>query len=228
MDFSRKQALDHEVEGPPHLADRVHTVEDAPGPEAVLSRPVAVAHLAERVVFGNPHVVVADFAVVRRRGAPDPDSAHDGHPGVRGGHDDLDHATGPLTVGVAGPAHDDEEIGGQPVGSEPLVSVDDPFVALEDRVVLMEPDQIRPCPARSSRTPTAWSPRRGEKPLLLLLGAVLGQDGLVSRIRCDDPEQRCRAQGVGEDLVHIRMGQKSRCPCRRIRGADGVPTDPLP
>ena len=53
VDFSRKQALDHEVEGPPHLADRVHAVEDAPGPEAVLSRPVAVAHLAGALFSGT-------------------------------------------------------------------------------------------------------------------------------------------------------------------------------
>ena len=43
-----------------------------------------------------------------------------------------------------------------------------------------------------------------EQPLaLLLLGAVLDQDGLVARVRGDHAEERGRTDGVGQDLVHV-------------------------
>src|ERR1700722_3192664 len=48
-----QQALDHQVEGAPHLADGVHAVEDATGPQPVLGRPVPVADLAEQVLVGD-------------------------------------------------------------------------------------------------------------------------------------------------------------------------------
>src|ERR1700733_1651707 len=39
VDLAGQEPLDHEVEGPPHLPDRIHAVEDAPSPEAVLGGP---------------------------------------------------------------------------------------------------------------------------------------------------------------------------------------------
>ena len=61
VDLAGEGPLDHQVEGPPHLADRVHAVEDAAGPEAVLCRLVPLADLAERVL---------DRAPARRRSGP--------------------------------------------------------------------------------------------------------------------------------------------------------------
>src|ERR1035441_9057888 len=130
VDLPCQQALDHEIEGSPHLPYRVHAVEDAAGAQAVLGRPVPVAHLAQQVVHGDAHIVVADFAVVGRGTAPDADASLNDDAGRRGGHDDLHHPTGPVVVGrLPGPAHDDEEVGLQPVGGEPLVPVDHPLVA---------------------------------------------------------------------------------------------------
>ena len=53
MDLAGEHALDHEVEGPPHLADRVHAVEDAAGTQAVLRGAVAVADLAQALSSGT-------------------------------------------------------------------------------------------------------------------------------------------------------------------------------
>ncbi len=69
-------ALDHQIEGPPHLPDRVHAVIDASRPEAVLGGLVAGARLAELVFQGDAHVVVGDLAVVAPP-APDLDAADD-------------------------------------------------------------------------------------------------------------------------------------------------------
>ena len=44
-----------------------------------------------------------------------------------------------------------------------------------------------------------------EQPLaLLVLGAVLDEDRLVPRVGCDDAEERRRADGIGQDLVHSK------------------------
>ena len=101
VDLAREDALDHEVEGPPHLADRVHAVEDPPGTEPVLGGAVPVADLAQHVLRRHPDVVVTDLAVVRGLAAPDPDAPHDGDAGGRRGHDDLHH---PARAVLARPA----------------------------------------------------------------------------------------------------------------------------
>src|SRR5580704_13988433 len=72
-----QQALDHQVEGAPHLAHGIHAVEDPAGAEAVLRRPVAVADLAEQVRRRDADLVVPHLAVIRLRAAPDPDTALD-------------------------------------------------------------------------------------------------------------------------------------------------------
>ena len=49
----------------------------------------------------------------------------------------------------------------------------------------------------------------GQQPLLLLrFGPVLDEDGGVARIGRGDTEQRARAHGVGEDLVHVGEREK--------------------
>ena len=58
VDLACTGPLDHEVEGPPHLPDRVHAVEDAARSEAVLGGLVALSRLPERVVERHAHVVV--------------------------------------------------------------------------------------------------------------------------------------------------------------------------
>ena len=84
-------ALDHQVEGPPHLADRVHAVKDAAGAETVLGRLVARTRFAERVSSRYPHIVVDDLAVVALR--PQTSTPRTMRtPGVFVGHDDLRHA----------------------------------------------------------------------------------------------------------------------------------------
>ena len=67
-------ALDHQVEGPPHLADRVHAVVDPAGPEPVLGGLVALADQAEGVLDRDPDVLVLDLAVVGGRVAEDADA----------------------------------------------------------------------------------------------------------------------------------------------------------
>src|SRR3546814_12312667 len=106
--------LRHEVEGPPHLADRVHAVEHPTGAEAILGGLVPVADSAEDVLLRDAHVVVDDLAVVRCRPPPDADAAHDPH-ALRGGRpDELPHGAfaplGPFSpFGPAG--HHHEQVG---------------------------------------------------------------------------------------------------------------------
>ena len=98
VDLAGQDALDHEVEGPPHLPHRVHAVEDPPGAESVLGGAVPVAHLAQHVLRRHPDVVVADLAVVRGGAAPDTDAPLDDDAGGRGGDDDLHHPARPVVL----------------------------------------------------------------------------------------------------------------------------------
>src|SRR5579862_5804730 len=89
------------------------------------------ARLAELIAGRHAHIVVNDLAMIARA-SPDLDAAHDFK--ARGvlRHDYLRHAA---VVGAdpARAAHDDEEVGAEPVRGEPLVPVDYPLVALADR-----------------------------------------------------------------------------------------------
>src|SRR5690606_18080008 len=121
-------SLDHQVEGPPHRADRVHAVEDPTRAEPILGGLVTLAHLPERVGHRHSHVLVLDLAVVGVGAAPDADASHDVHALGGGRHDDLHHvpAAALLAGGVLDTAHDDEEVGADAVAREPFVAVDDP------------------------------------------------------------------------------------------------------
>ena len=234
--LSGQHALDHQVEGPPHLPDRVHAVEDAAGTEPVLGGAVAVAHLAQHVLRRHPDVVVADLAVVRGRAAPDADAAHDGDPGGRGGHDDLHHAARPVVLGrLGGPAHDDEEVGRQPVGGEPLVPVDDPLVALAHGAwcwmergsepafsgsVMENPDCMVPSTRGSSHFSFCSSvPYLARMVWLPELGATT-------------PKSEAAPDGVGQDLVHVGVGHEVDAHAavlgRQVRGPQPLGLDPGP
>ena len=132
-------------------------------------------------------------------------------PGRRRRHNDLHHAAGPVVVGrLLGPAHDDEEVGGQAVRGEPLVAVDDPVVALAHGRGL-NGARVRARVLRfghgEARLHRPLDQR--QQPLaLLLLGAVLHQHGLVARVRRHHAEERGRAHRVGQDLVHVGVGHE--------------------
>ena len=101
VNLANQRALDHEIKGPPHLADGVHAVIDAPGPEAILCRLMTLANQAERVGDRHAHILVANLTVIRRRAPEDADTSHDVHSGRVARHDDLRHPTGlpELTLG---------------------------------------------------------------------------------------------------------------------------------
>src|SRR5208282_23094 len=64
MHLAHRGALDHQVEGPPHLPDRVHAVIDPTGPETILCGLMARTRLAKLVSERYVHVVVYDLAVI--------------------------------------------------------------------------------------------------------------------------------------------------------------------
>ena len=181
-------------------------MEDATGAEAVLGGPVPITDLAQEVLVGDADLVVADLAVIRLGAAPDADAALDDHARVRRRHNDLDHPPWSVVlIGLLGPAHDDEEVGGQTVGGEPLVPVDHPLVPFADGGGL-NGSRVRACVLglRHGEARLHGPLNEGEQPLLLLLlGPVLDQNGLIARVRGHDAEQRCRPYGVGEDFVHV-------------------------
>ena len=201
-------------------------MEDASGAEAILGGAVPVSDLPQQVLLRHPDLVVAHLAVVRPRAAPDPDPPFDDDARVRCRHDDLDHPPRPFVVlGLLGPTHDDEEVGRQAVGGEPLVPVDDPLVALEDRSRL-NGTRVRASVLRFGH----GEPRlhrsldEGEEPLLLLLlRPVLDQDRLVARVGRHHSEQRRRAHRVGEDLVHVGVGHEVDAHAAVLGGEVGRP-----
>ena len=179
---------------------------DAAGAEPVLRGLVAAAPAAELVAHRHANVVVDDLAVVALD-APHGDAADDVHAGRVARDDDLGHAAARVAaaLGVLGTAHDDEEIGPHAVRREPLVAVDDPLVAVAPRRGLERTGVgagLVGLGHREARLERALDER--DQPLpLLLLGAVLHEDRLVARVRRDDAEQRRRADGVREHLVHV-------------------------
>ena len=58
-----RSALDHQVKGPPHLADTVHAVVDPARAGAVLCGGVPGPTAAEGIFLGYTDIVVSDFAV---------------------------------------------------------------------------------------------------------------------------------------------------------------------
>ena len=132
-------------------------------------------------------------------------------PGRRRRHDDLHHPAGPSSsLGLVGPAHDDEEVGRQPVRGEPLVAVDHPLVALADGAGLNRAG-VRPGVVGLGHGEARLHgplDQREQPLLLLLLRPVLGQDGLVARVGRHHAEERGRADGVGQDLVHVGVGHE--------------------
>jgi hypothetical protein len=74
--LAHRGALDHQVESPAHLPDRVHAVIDASCAEPILRRLMPRARLAELIAERHAHVVVNYLAVVAPM-SPDLDAAHD-------------------------------------------------------------------------------------------------------------------------------------------------------
>ena len=188
-------------------------MEDAAGPQPVLGGLVALAHLPQDVFLGDADVVVDHFAVVRLRTAPHPDAPDDVDALGGGGHDELGHlslAAFGVGVAVGHPGHDDEELGVDAVGGEPLVAVDDPVVAVEHGRGGQRAG-VRPGVFGLGHGEARLHlpvDHRQQPVLLLLLGAVLDQDGLITGVGGHHPEQRCPPDRVGQHLVHVGVGQE--------------------
>src|SRR5215469_11609904 len=125
------------------------------------------------------------------------------------GDDDLGHAP---VVGATSlrAAHDDQKVGTKSVRGEPLVPVDYPLVTIFAGRGL-DRAWIRPRGVWfSHREPRLHLPfgQRDQPFALLLVGPVLEQDLLVSRVGRDHAEQRRRPHAVGEHLIHIRVLQE--------------------
>ena len=101
---------------------------DAAAAEPGLGDDEALAGLAEQVVPGHAHVVVADVGVGALAFVADRHVAQDLHPRRVGGHDEHGHALVGRRLRV-GHRHDDQEGGVAGVRREPLLAVDDPLIA---------------------------------------------------------------------------------------------------
>ena len=102
-------------------------------------------------------------------------------------------------------AHHDEDVGELPVAAEPLLTVDDPLVAVafgvrHERAGVGATLRLRHRVAR----PHLLREQRLEVLLLLLLGAVGGEDLHVPGVGCLAAEDRRRRAVRAEDLVQER------------------------
>ena len=142
---------------------RVHAVEDPPGAEAVLGGLVALAHPPERVLERAPARPRRRPRSGRTSDAPHADAPHDVHARRVGRHDDLHHLA--RAAGLAACRRWTRHItmkksACDAVRREPLVAVDHPVVAVAHGASCRASgDRSRGCAARSSRSPTPWSPR---------------------------------------------------------------------
>ena len=122
-----------QLEGPLGLAEPAHAVEDPPGPEPLLGDHEPVAARTQQVLGRHPHVVVDHLAVP----APDAEHRRLPHDRVAGRVGRARRSSRYAEVGrhvvVLGAAHHRGVGGPVRAGGEPLVAVDHPLVAVEDR-----------------------------------------------------------------------------------------------
>ena len=183
-DSRRQGPLAHHVEGQRALGDGAHGVVDATATEAPLGEHLGAVLGAEQVVGGHPHVVVLDVVVVAGLG-------HDLDAwGVARHHE---HAVG---------AHHEEDVGDPAGAGEPLLAVDDPLVAVLDRVGA---EQVGVGAALGFGHRVGGEhllvEQRLEPALLLLLGAVGGEHLHVAGVGRRGTEELRSGRVLAEDLV---------------------------
>jgi hypothetical protein len=128
-------------------------------------------------------------------------------PGVSVGNDEHRHPLVRLSVRV-GHHHGDEERRVAGVGGEPFLALDDPFVTVPGRPAheLLRVGAGLRLGHREGGHDRALE-QRLQVALLLLLGAVQGEDLGVAGVRGGRAEHRRRPGGPPEDLVHQRQLQ---------------------
>ena len=176
---------------------------DAAAAQTSLGDDKRLAFTAEHVVERDPDVGVAHVGVagVLLGLGAEADVAHDLDAGRVGGNDEHRHALVGADLGI-GHRHHDEEAGVAGVGREPLLAVDHPLVT----VALAAGDEQGRVGARvrlGHRVAGRDRPveQRLEVLGLLLLGAVVGEDLRVARVRRLAPEHRRRPMRPAEQLV---------------------------
>ena len=166
------------------LGDRAHRVVDAAATEATLGEHLGTVLGTEQMVERHAHVVVLDVVVVARHG-----------------HDlDARRLTGHDVHAVR--AHHEEDVGDAAGAGEPLLTGDDPLVAVLHGG---GPEQVRVGSAlwlghRVGREHLLVE-HRLEPALLLLLGAVRGEHLHVAGVGSGRTEQLRRGGVAAEDLV---------------------------
>src|SRR5436309_5685177 len=110
------------------------------GPQPFLRDEKPIPRLSECIRHGYPAVAVIDFAVRAGRLAHYGDRPDDLESRRVRGHDNLAHPAVRVAIWVAD-AHDYRERGADRAAREPLVAINDPFVAVAHRACL-EPGRV--------------------------------------------------------------------------------------
>ena len=174
-----------------------------PPPRRVWGDGEGRALIAEEMIGRHPDIVVAQVPVARLRlglGA-ETDVADDLDAGGIGRHDEHRHALIGRDVGV-GDHHHDEEGGVAGVRGEPLLAVDDTFVAVPPSVG-DEQGGVGACVRLGHRVAgrNLAVEQRLQEPGFLPWGAVVGQDLGVARVRRLTTEHRRRPRRSTKQLV---------------------------
>jgi len=193
VNLTLRGALDHEIEGPPHLTDAVHAMKDAPVTQAFLRGRMTRPLPPEGIGQGHAHVAVDDLAMMTPGMTPDGHAALDLESRRIRWDDDLGHllVDAAATVVLFGATHDDREVCIDGVGGEPLTAIDHPIVAVFDRPRL-DRARIRTgivgLGHREARFHVAGD-QRLQPLLLLLLRAKLQEQSLIPGVGCHYAKQ---------------------------------------
>ena len=160
----------------------------------------------------HAHAVVRHLAVRRPAAATMSHHRHrlDGDAGRIGGHEDLARAAMWLAVGI-GDRHDDREARSLGARREPLVTVDDPFVPVENGPRTQQRG-VRPRDVRlghGEERPRVALDERTQKALLLLVRAEQVEDLAVAGIGRLAVEDELAPGAPSDLLVEVRVGEKA-------------------
>ncbi len=200
----RLSALAHHVERLLGHADGPHGVVDPAATESGLGNGECLSLATEETFGGHPHVVVVDegvhaLALVLAHQSNVTDELD---PLGVGRHQEHRHAVVDVGLGVS-QRHDDQEGRRAGVGREVLPAVDDPFFAVLGGGGLKE-GRVRTPLGLGHRIAREDLPgeQRHQVPLLLFLGAVVGDNFRIAGVGGLGPKD-LRAPGrTAEDLVH--------------------------
>ena len=194
--------------------DGPHGVVHAAGAQPPLRHLERLALVADQVVGRHPHVLVADVGVVTEADAAvlvvvaeTAELTEDAHAGGVRRDDEHRHALVGAGVGI-GHGHQQDQLGLLGARREELVAVDDPLVAVADRLAA-EPGRVGAAVRLGHRVDhrDLALEQRVEPPLLLLVRAEHGEHVRLAAARCPGAGREDVGRPVGAADHLVQEGQ---------------------